>query len=219
MKSKLKALAEKLKDERSRKVLFVSHCLLNENTRYLGGAFCGGINSDVLKQLSESNCGLVQMPCPEQIAWGGVLKRLIWLPAGTRGTLLNFLVTITFPFFMVYTRLVYSRLASRAVSMIEDYIDSGFTVAGIVGIDGSPTCGVGKNLSVRKSLRYISGLSIDSLNRDEYNRNLYRSCLEKGPGIFINTLSGKLKKKGLEIRLFSLDLEDEMNGRKIRLEL
>jgi predicted secreted protein len=103
--------------------------------------------------------------------------------------------------------------------MIEDYIDSGFTVAGIVGIDGSPTCGVGKTLSVRKSLRYISGLSIDTLDRDVYNRNLYGRCLEEGSGIFIKALSGKLKEKGLEIRLFSLDLEDEMNGRKIHLGL
>jgi hypothetical protein len=27
-------LLERLKDERSRRIIFVSHCLLNENTRY-----------------------------------------------------------------------------------------------------------------------------------------------------------------------------------------
>jgi hypothetical protein len=35
-------LLERLKDERSKRVIFVSHCLLNENTRYLGGAFRRG---------------------------------------------------------------------------------------------------------------------------------------------------------------------------------
>jgi hypothetical protein len=35
-------LLERLKDERSKRVIFVSHCWLNENTRYLGGAFRPG---------------------------------------------------------------------------------------------------------------------------------------------------------------------------------
>jgi hypothetical protein len=33
------ALLEQLKDERGKRVVFVSHCLLNENVRYLGGTF------------------------------------------------------------------------------------------------------------------------------------------------------------------------------------
>ena len=33
------ALLEKLRDERGRRVVFLSHCLLDENVRYLGGAF------------------------------------------------------------------------------------------------------------------------------------------------------------------------------------
>ena len=32
-------LLTRLADERGKQVVFVSHCLLNENTRYLGGAF------------------------------------------------------------------------------------------------------------------------------------------------------------------------------------
>jgi hypothetical protein len=32
-------LIERLADARSNKVIFVSHCLLDENVRYLGGAF------------------------------------------------------------------------------------------------------------------------------------------------------------------------------------
>ena len=36
---RLQVLLERLDDERSKKVVFISHCLLNENVRYLGGAF------------------------------------------------------------------------------------------------------------------------------------------------------------------------------------
>ena len=35
-------VATRICDQRSRRVIFVAHCLLNENTRYLGGARCGG---------------------------------------------------------------------------------------------------------------------------------------------------------------------------------
>ena len=56
-------LVERLRDARGRRVVFLSHRLLNENTRWL-----------------EGQLGIVQMPCSEQQAWGGVLKRS--LPAG-----------------------------------------------------------------------------------------------------------------------------------------
>ena len=36
---KLEQLQRALADKRSRRVVFVSHCILNENVRYLGGAW------------------------------------------------------------------------------------------------------------------------------------------------------------------------------------
>ena len=59
--TRVEELRASLRDERSGEVVFVSHCLLNQNTRYLGGAF-------------RPRCP------PEQRVWGGVLKRLL-LPA------------------------------------------------------------------------------------------------------------------------------------------
>ena len=35
-----RALQRSIIDARSGEVVFVSHCLLNQNTRYLGGAVC-----------------------------------------------------------------------------------------------------------------------------------------------------------------------------------
>jgi predicted secreted protein len=70
----LLAFAPSICDERSRKVIFLSHCLLNENTRYAGGATRRGIVEEVIRPCLVEGLGVVQMPCPEQIAWGGVLK-------------------------------------------------------------------------------------------------------------------------------------------------
>ena len=41
-RSRRALFAGRLADERGRRIAFVSHCLLNENTRYLGGAFKAG---------------------------------------------------------------------------------------------------------------------------------------------------------------------------------
>lgn len=75
MNSMVRILSEKLRDERSQKVVFVSHCILNENTRYLGGAFRKGCVDEVVDRLRAMEVGIVQMPCPERECWGGVLKK------------------------------------------------------------------------------------------------------------------------------------------------
>jgi hypothetical protein len=74
------ALQRTLTDARGHQVVFVSHCLLNQNTRYLGGATCSGVVTAAVMPFVDDGVGIVQMPCPEQRVWGGVLKRhLLWL--------------------------------------------------------------------------------------------------------------------------------------------
>ena len=70
-------------DKRSRRVIFLPHCLLNENTRYLGGACRAGAVEEIVQPCLEAGLGIIQMRCPEQFAWGGILKRgllkFLWL--------------------------------------------------------------------------------------------------------------------------------------------
>ncbi len=68
-------LLDQLHDERSRRVVLVSHCLLNENTRYAGGATRPGAVAEIIDELIAKGYGIHQLPCPERLAWGGVLKR------------------------------------------------------------------------------------------------------------------------------------------------
>ncbi len=110
-------ISERLRDERSRKVLFVSHCILNENTRYPGGAFYPGVNPKVINEIAAFDCGVVQMPCPEQAAWGGVSKKLIWLPLGIKGETEFSLFKMMLPGFVAYTKFRYRIIASRAETL------------------------------------------------------------------------------------------------------
>lgn len=73
--ARLETLQRVLSDQRHGHVLFVSHCLLDQDVRYLGGAWRPGIVEDVVAIAQQRGAGLVQMPCPEQCAWGGVGKR------------------------------------------------------------------------------------------------------------------------------------------------
>jgi hypothetical protein len=70
MHDKYQELLCRIQDKRARKVVFLSHCFLNENTRYPGGAYRGGCITEILTQCVEQDLGMVQMPCPEQIACG-----------------------------------------------------------------------------------------------------------------------------------------------------
>jgi hypothetical protein len=72
-------LSRMLADRRGRRVIFLSHCLLNENVRYLGGASRSGPVDELVDAVQSAGCGFCQMLCPEQLAWGGVLKRHLLL--------------------------------------------------------------------------------------------------------------------------------------------
>src|SRR5574340_1543712 len=113
-------LLERLKDERSKRVIFVSHCLLNENTRYLGGAFRRGCIVELVDGFQQEGLGIYQMRCPEQRAWGGVLKRRLLPFYGSKGTILYLLRDVLLPFFLWYTQWIYRRMAKEVVRDIED---------------------------------------------------------------------------------------------------
>jgi uncharacterized protein YbbK (DUF523 family) len=211
-------LFERLKDERSKRVIFVSHCLLNENTRYLGGAFRRGCVDELVDGLQQEGLGICQMHCPEQRAWGGVLKRYLLPIYGSQGTLLYGLRSILLPLFLWYTRWRYRRLAKEVVRDMRDYVRSGFEVEGIVGVGGSPSCGVWSMLDLRRSLEVVAGCPLASLDRRVMNEEAVAACLSEGEGLFIAELRRELRRKHLTIRWYEHDLLAEIRAQPIRLQ-
>ncbi|PIS30047.1 MAG: hypothetical protein COT41_03800 [Candidatus Portnoybacteria bacterium CG08_land_8_20_14_0_20_40_83] len=219
MDKKIKILTEKLKDERSKKVIFVSHCILNENTRYLGGAFRKGCIDEVVDEIQNQGIGIVQMKCPEQKAWGGIFKKHMWRPLGSKNTFLYKLKGVLLPFFIWNTKRIYRKLAKEVVAEIKDYIDSGFEVVGIVGLAGSPSCGVNTTLDIKKSAEVLANTSIDDLDKNKMNESCIKELLTKGKGLFIEALKEKLRKESIKIKFYEHDLISEMNGKDIILKL
>ncbi|MEA1996921.1 MAG: hypothetical protein U9N45_04755 [Gemmatimonadota bacterium] len=115
------------KDARSKKVIFIAHCILNQNARIDHCAYTPSAIPGIAEALLERRIGIVQMPCPE----------LIFLGLG-RGAGPEIYDELSVP----EVRKKLKELARDILYQIREYRRYGFKVLGVLGIDGSPSCGV-----------------------------------------------------------------------------
>ena len=204
-------LAQKATDARGRRVVFLSHCLLDENTRYLGGAGRPGCVREIVDTCADAGLGMVQVPCPEEHAWGGVRKRRLlrlygsgrWLPGRLRRLLL--------PGLLAYTRWVYARLARDTARRVADYMQTGHEVAAVVGVDGSPSCGVARTIDIPSALDRLARADRRSLTAEAVNI-IVRDTLVPGPGLFTERLRRELRHRQIDVPYLAHDLPGELAG-------
>ncbi len=133
-----------LSDKRMRRVIFISHCWLNINTRFPEGCAFEGANVPLIKTLLDSGLGIIQMPCPEYECLG--------LEKYRYGEIVN-----------EELRACFRKTAQTVVKQIKDYLELGFEIVGILGMNPSPSCGVG----VAKGKGTMLGTSRDTSERQE----------------------------------------------------
>jgi len=154
-------------DNRSKKVILVSHCILNQNSISDATADFPGTNESVLNLLIKSKVGIVQMPCPELLCLG--LDRGD-IHGGQREVVVE------------NTRIrknmesqksieIINNLVNQVVYQIEEYIRNGFTVLGIIGINRSPSCGINTTSKNDKEIDG-SGVFIEMLKKALDNKNI-----------------------------------------------
>jgi predicted secreted protein len=113
-------------DPRGRKVALVPHCILNQNARAAGAAERPSGIAELVIALFEREIGIIQMPCPELFAFGldrghFCIEKDLRTSAG---------------------RSIMRKLAQDLVRQIRAYQDCRIHVLGILGKNGSPSCGV-----------------------------------------------------------------------------
>jgi predicted secreted protein len=191
-------------DARSGRVVFLAHCLLNQNTRYPGGAVCPGVVVDAVAPYLDDGTGIVQMPCPEQRTWGGVAKRhllrLLDLPARARAAR-----RLLGPA-RRYLRWRYRRLAHAVVADIADCTASGLAVVGIVGVAGSPSCGVTTTLDLDGSLAAIAACPHRTISPGWLDRQVVGPSVRTGRGLFTEALEEELSAQHQDVPLTQFDL-------------
>jgi len=165
-------------DKRSRKVIFVSHCVLNQDAKLDACAHYPGAIKEVTELLVEAGAGIIQLPCPELLYLG--LDRDADRAAD---------LTVASEDSRIARRMVEEgaltlcgKLADDVLRQMMEYRKHGFEVLGLVGINGSPTCGV------------------ETTWREDEERD--------GPGIFIKVLAKKLEKAGTSLKITGIKAND-----------
>ena len=175
-------------DARSKKVMIVAHCVLNQNARIDTCATAPAVFPKVLEALVDRRIGILQYPCPELGflgmgrqgqdcgSWDGSYRH-------ESGEVYD---QMSVPEGREYLR----GLAENLVYQIEEYRKYGFRVLGMLGILASPTCGVG--------MKYYKGI-------------------DPSDGAFIEELRKALDRAGLDLPIHGLnDLEPDENVALIR---
>lgn len=111
--------------ERSKRIVFVSHCVLNQNAVVYPFARAKGAYKDIVKELIDSDVGIHQLPCPECSHLGLKRKPMTKDEYDSEDY-----------------RKLNRKLASDAVKEMKEYLSNGCEIAGIIGINESPTCGI-----------------------------------------------------------------------------
>lgn len=111
--------------ERSKKVVLVSHCILNQNTVVYPLARAKGAYADIIMELMKNDIGIHQLPCPEYRYLGLRREPMTKEQYDTSGF-----------------REMNNYIAKDAVKIVKEYMNNEYEVLGIIGINESPTCSI-----------------------------------------------------------------------------
>lgn len=170
-------------DKRSKKIILVSHCLLNQNSISDGTADFPSQFQEIVSYLMSQHIGIIQLPCPELLCLG--------LDRGDP-------MSHTRPLLQENTRIreklsdshcldQLNHEADKIIQQIEEYKKHGFRVLGLIGVNRSPSCG------------------IDSTTRDGVE--------VQGKGVFAAVLSEALSRHGIVLPMSGIktsEIEDSI---------
>lgn len=167
---------------RSKKIVIICHCLLNANAKVYPLAQCGGVYTEVLAGSIAEGAGIVQLPCPETIYLGMKRWGMTWEQYDT----LSF-------------RESCRDMLKASVAQIKAFADIGYEIQQIIGMDGSPNCGIN-----RTCFGFTGGEISEQDSVDDQRANL---SFGAGKGVFMEVLSDMLEGEGLTIPFTAIDEE------------
>ena len=157
-------------------VVAVSHCILNQTTRWFwegSGGWVEGFIAKFLERIKLLGIGLYQLPCPEFSFLGNPRKPM------TKEEYRDL------PGFAEHCRKLAEKVVEDLTAFTRLSVDPKLRVLAIIGVEGSPTCGV-----------YTTSKRTDA-----------GSVRTPGKGIFVEMLEEMLEAEGLGIAFYGLDLK------------
>ncbi|NLI82230.1 MAG: hypothetical protein GX443_11190 [Deltaproteobacteria bacterium] len=169
--------------KRARKILVVVHCILNANAKVYPLAKVRGVHKEVVKEHLDAGLGLIQLPCPE-LTYLGTNR---WGMTREQYDHSNF-------------RSHCEAILRAAVTEMEAFIRGGYEIVGILGMDGSPNCGVH-----RTCMGYTGG---EIGTGEGIRRQLSQLVMVESQGVFMEVLATLLKGRGIHIPFLAVDEEN-----------
>ncbi|MBN1222493.1 MAG: hypothetical protein JXB23_04555 [Candidatus Aminicenantes bacterium] len=174
-------------DARSKKLVLVAHCILNQNSISDNTADFPGTFQDLVALLLEYNIGILQLPCPELTCLGldrgdvhGAERPVIVENSRIRNALGQSVPTNKLKL-----------IVDQVIYQIEEYQKNRFTILGIIGINRSPSCGV----------------ETTSMNNEE----------AAGMGLFMEAVREELGSKGVDIKMIGVKTSEvEKSLKKVK---
>ncbi len=163
---------ELFKDKRSGRIAVVAHCILNQNSRVLGLAERSGMITEIAEFFLRKKIGIVQMSCPE-LTYAGVLRK-----PQTKDQYSTIM-------FRSHCR----KITKEIVDQIQDYAKCGIDTEIVIGVDGSPSCGVNET---------SKGKPCGNMSKHER---------VKGSGILIEQLCFALKERKMSVPFYGIRYE------------
>lgn len=177
--------------KRRKKIIILCHCILNCNSKVEGLSLYKGAQEKILKYFIDEGYGIIQLPCPEITLYG--VKR--WG---------NVKEQFNTPYFRKHCRDIFIPYLNQII----DYIKNGYKIDGIIGIDGSPSCGVNKTCS---SLTWGGEIGCEF----GIDKKINDVKIIKEKGIFIEEIQKILKEYNIDIKFFSIDEDDLSSENKL----
>jgi predicted secreted protein len=160
-------LPRKKKQDAQKRVVFVAHCVLNQNAKVAVFARYPGVVSPIVDLARQKGYAIEQLPCPELLAMG---------------------ITRWWTTKDIYDNPGYRRhcagLAKWTADVVERYAKNGYDVR-LIGLDGSPSSGV-----------RFTGTSEPTWG-GRPNATVEQFKIVPGKGVWIEELEKELKRRGL----------------------
>jgi len=177
-------IKDSTQDARSGQLMFLSHCILNQNACVRGLASQPAVIRELVDLLLAYDVAFYQMPCPEvtylgSMRWGQVKKMY------------------DNPMFRRHCR----DISSQVCDQIQTYRDNNHTVIGCIFRDGSPTCG-------------LNCAAVEADEQQVWGGMVWHAsplqCFKETEGVFTEELKGEIKQRKIEdFQLLSLPEVEE----------
>jgi len=181
--------------KRNKKIVLLAHCILNVNAKVYGIATEPAGCTQIITGLLDRGFGMIQLPCVEQSCfginrWGQVKEQL------------------NFPGFRTKCR----SLLQPIVEQVSDFYANGYEIAAVIGLDGSPACGVNYTCTGNWGGEIGSGYDLPA--------KIASLAILREPGVMMEILQEMLKEAGITVQFLAVDeTNPEASGKDLMANL